>query len=102
MGNENGMFQDTREKSTRKLLKLALFTGKSIHVREGVQKVTSEFTKESMKSKKDSKHGVSGQSELVSILIEYLTTEFKLKQADATELVRGIRPFPLSFPTPAP
>ena len=41
MGNENGMFQDTREKSTRKLLKLALFTGKSIHVREGVQKVTS-------------------------------------------------------------
>ena len=55
-----------------------------------------------MKSKKDSKHGVSGQSELVSILIEYLTTEFKLKQADATELVRGIRPFPLSFPTPAP
>mmetsp|Transcript_25157 Transcript_25157/g.52239 ORF Transcript_25157/g.52239 Transcript_25157/m.52239 type:complete len:183 (-) Transcript_25157:169-717(-) len=86
MGNENGVFQDTREKSTKELLKLALFTGKSFHVREGVQKVTSEFTKESMKSKKDSKHGVSGQSELVSILIEYLTEEFKLKQSDAVEL----------------
>lgn len=41
-----------------------------------------EFTQASMKSKKDAMHGVEGQSELVSILIEYLTAEFKLKQSD--------------------
>ncbi|GMH55304.1 hypothetical protein TL16_g01875 [Triparma laevis f. inornata] len=63
-------------------MRAALFTGKSIHLREGVQKVMKEFTQASMKSKKDAMHGVEGQSELVSILIEYLTAEFKLKQSD--------------------
>ena len=119
MGNDNGVFADSREKCTRFLLMQALFTGKSIHVREGVAKVTQEFTKEvrnltgtqhyqahsnslyfqSMKSKKDSKHGVSGQSELVSILIEYLTSEFKLRQADASELpCKEVLQADLSYP----
>jgi|Transcript_28193 hypothetical protein len=82
MGNENGMFRDTSEKTTKECLRAALFTGKSIHLREGIQKVIKQFTAASMKSKKDNMHGVEGQSELVGILIDYLTKELKLSQSD--------------------
>jgi len=87
MGNDQGIFRDSLERNTKRILKDALLSGKTILLREGIMKVTDEHTKESMKSKKDSKHGISGQAELMNILLNYLSEEFKITHIDSTEIV---------------
>ena len=47
-------------------------------------------TQRSFHSKKEQKHGVSGQAELQEIIVAYLSVELKLRREDATSLLAPV------------
>jgi hypothetical protein len=78
-------FTDDREARTKSILKQALLTGNVTVFASGLQLVQDEFRQAAVKSKKDDKKGIHGHDELVRVLMEYLTSEFKITLNDLPE-----------------